>query len=88
MHGNPVFPIKIRKIITSSSSGALLNDTIEFGVSVDPMSLNADPAVKMAHQPLDTPISPTTLPYCGCDRITQTSEMIPNRWNTTKYPTQ
>ena len=46
MHGNPVFPIMMRKVPNSNGKVAVWKDIMESGVKVKPRSLNMDAGVK------------------------------------------
>ena len=46
MHGNPVFPIMIRKLPNSKGNTASWKEIMESGLSVKPRSLNSDAGVK------------------------------------------
>jgi hypothetical protein len=52
IHGNPVFPITMRKLPNRRGSTAYWKDCIESGVSVYPRSLSKDAEVKNPLYPL------------------------------------
>jgi hypothetical protein len=62
MIGNPVFPTMIRKLINRRGQMAVWKDIMLSGVIVKPRSVNAEFAVKIAHQVLPWPSFVTTCP--------------------------
>jgi hypothetical protein len=84
MHGNPVFPMTIRKDIKTKGKVAFLNETIESGVRVYPRSLKAEPAVNIPHQKVLTPLTVTDWPNAGVSHIHETRSRIPRMWKNIK----